>query len=485
MASLEHRPLSSATRLAGSESFPRLRSRPRELVNYLLTALFFDIVVVIAAVFVANAIVEAHLFDEAKLGSSGLPFMLFMLAAWFVGFITVPFSPEDQALRLGDELRRVVTIALIVAVLMFAIVSIIEMPVSHSFLLLTFVLSCVGVVTWRLLARVLFTGIKPLFPRRVLVIGDNELARQYADKRTHDTDSGAIICGFIADYETERINGLPVLGSPDDDLQILIEQNRIDDVAIVIPGKRNEAFYNLFKTLQLLPVNLQIIPEYADLSLLGEDDMLTMRVPRMGMSIRERVIKRLFDITAALFGLFLILPVLVVTAVAIKLDSPGPIFFKQLRVGEHCHRFRMYKFRSMVQNAEKLQASVNTFDSNGNLIHKSEHDPRVTRAGRIIRKYSIDELPQLINILIGDMSFVGPRPEMPWIVNHYETWQFRRFLVPQGLTGWWQVNGRSVKQPMHLATEEDLYYIQNYSLLLDVKILVKTASVVFTGKGAF
>ena len=319
----------------------------------------------------------------------------------------------------------------------------------------------------------------------MLIAGDHELSRQFADKLTRDTDSGAIVCGFIADYETERIYGYPVLGSSEDDLQILIEQNRIDDVAIVIPSQRDEAFETLFESLQLLPVNLHIIPEYTDLNLMRGEEMLVIDVPRMSLTMRQRVIKRLFDIAAALFGLLLILPVLVCVAVAIKLDSPGPIFFKQLRVGEHCHRFRMYKFRSMVQNAEKLQASVNTFDSKGNLIHKSEHDPRVTRVGRFIRKYSIDELPQLINILLGDMSFVGPRPEMPWIVNHYELWQFRRFLVPQGLTGWWQVNGRSEKQPMHLATEEDLFYIQNYSLLLDVKILVKTVSVVFTGKGAF
>jgi lipopolysaccharide/colanic/teichoic acid biosynthesis glycosyltransferase len=127
---------------------------------------------------------------------------------------------------------------------------------------------------------------------------------------------------------------------------------------------------------------------------------------------------------------------------------------------------------------------VNVTDENGNTIHKTRNDPRVTRVGRIVRKTSLDELPQLINILRGEMSLVGPRPELPFLVERYEPWQRKRFAVPQGITGWWQVNGRSDK-PMHLHTEEDLYYVQNYSLLLDIQILFKTILVVLRGKGAF
>jgi lipopolysaccharide/colanic/teichoic acid biosynthesis glycosyltransferase len=172
------------------------------------------------------------------------------------------------------------------------------------------------------------------------------------------------------------------------------------------------------------------------------------------------------------------------TALLIKLDSPGPVFFRQQRVGENGRIFRMYKFRSMVVGAEKLQHKVNGEDENGNVIHKSEDDPRVTRVGRFLRRTSLDELPQLINVLKGEMSLVGPRPELPWLVGQYELWQRKRFAVPQGMTGWWQVNGRSDK-PMHLYTEDDLYYIQNYSLWMDIYILLKTSWVVLRGKGAY
>jgi lipopolysaccharide/colanic/teichoic acid biosynthesis glycosyltransferase len=138
----------------------------------------------------------------------------------------------------------------------------------------------------------------------------------------------------------------------------------------------------------------------------------------------------------------------------------------------------------MIPNAEKLSHMVERLDESGNLIHKSADDPRVTRVGRVLRRTSLDELPQLFNVLIGDISLVGPRPEMPHLVERYEPWQRKRFAVPQGITGWWQINGRSDK-PMHLHTEEDLYYVHNYSLLLDMQILIKTVGVVLRGKGAF
>ena len=138
----------------------------------------------------------------------------------------------------------------------------------------------------------------------------------------------------------------------------------------------------------------------------------------------------------------------------------------------------------MVPNAEDLRELVERMDDHGSLIHKSVDDPRVTRVGRVLRRTSLDELPQIFNILVGEMSLIGPRPEIPYLVDMYEPWQRKRFAVPQGLTGWWQVNGRSDK-PMHLHTEDDLYYVQNYSLLLDLKILLKTILVVLRGSGAY
>ena len=144
----------------------------------------------------------------------------------------------------------------------------------------------------------------------------------------------------------------------------------------------------------------------------------------------------------------------------------------------------MLKFRTMVRNAEQLQGQIERRDWHGNLIHKTKDDPRVTRVGRLLRRLSLDELPQLFNVLAGSMSLVGPRPEMPYLVEKYQPWQRKRFVVPPGLTGWWQVNGRSDK-PMHLNTEDDLHYIQNYSIWLDIQIIVRTIWAVIFGKGAY
>jgi lipopolysaccharide/colanic/teichoic acid biosynthesis glycosyltransferase len=138
----------------------------------------------------------------------------------------------------------------------------------------------------------------------------------------------------------------------------------------------------------------------------------------------------------------------------------------------------------MVQNAERLLHRVEKIDGNGNLIHKSKDDPRVTRIGRFLRKTSLDELPQFINVLKGEMSVVGPRPELPYLVEKYNPWQHIRFTVPPGITGWWQVSGRS-DCPMHLNTEKDIFYIKNYSFWLDLKILFRTVWVVLYGNGAF
>ena len=211
--------------------------------------------------------------------------------------------------------------------------------------------------------------------------------------------------------------------------------------------------------------------------------MINLREPALNEV--QRFAKRIVDIIVGFLLLLLSSPLMFLVALAIKVDSPnGSVLFRQERVGENGRIFGMFKFRSMVPNAEELQAKINQRDENGNLVFKFKNDPRITNVGRSIRRTSLDELPQLFNVLLGDMSLVGPRPEMPWLVEQYEPWQLKRFAVPQGITGWWQVNGRSDK-PMHLNTEDDIYYVQNYSLWMDIYILMKTPWVVLRGKGAY
>ena len=238
-----------------------------------------------------------------------------------------------------------------------------------------------------------------------------------------------------------------------------------------------------------MPVKVWVIPDYFHLALhkavveeFAGIPMFDLRAP--ALNDFQRLVKRAFDLfVTILFSPFLLI-IMSVIAIAIRLEGPGPILLRQQRVGENGRLFGMFKFRTMVPDAEKLRHLVEHFDEEGNFIHKSSDDPRVTRVGRFLRRTSLDEWPQFLNILRGEMSLVGPRPELPYLVEQYEPWQRTRFAVPQGLTGWWQVNGRSDK-PMHLHTEDDLYYVKNYSLMLDIEILLKTIGVVLRGRGAY
>jgi len=193
-------------------------------------------------------------------------------------------------------------------------------------------------------------------------------------------------------------------------------------------------------------------------------------------------LKRWTDVIVAIFMLILLLPLLVAVVIAIRLETPGPAIFRQRRIGRGGQPFTVYKYRTMTHNPS--EGLVRFRGPDGRLEHKLANDPRITPLGRILRRTSIDELPQLINVLRGDMSLVGPRPELAEIVTSYASWQHRRHLVRPGLTGWWQVHARSELQ-MHENTELDLYYIDHLSFWLDVRILVETVHVVFFGYGAF
>jgi lipopolysaccharide/colanic/teichoic acid biosynthesis glycosyltransferase len=194
--------------------------------------------------------------------------------------------------------------------------------------------------------------------------------------------------------------------------------------------------------------------------------------------------KRVFDLIVGSFALVLSLPLMALAAFFVYFEDGPPVIFRQKRVGKDGRLFEIYKFRTMVNNAEQWHGQIETRDAHGNPIYKNPEDPRVTRVGRILRRSSLDELPQLFNVLTGTMSLVGPRPELPHLVKKYESWQYQRFAVPPGMTGWWQISGRS-DRPMHLHTEDDLYYIQNRSIWLDLQIILRTIWVVIRGKGAY
>lgn len=199
----------------------------------------------------------------------------------------------------------------------------------------------------------------------------------------------------------------------------------------------------------------------------------------------QLAVKRGIDILISSILLILISPLLLLIALWIRLDSPGPIIFKQTRIGLYSKPYTIYKFRTMVTNAdEMMKAKLAKLESTENFVFQEKDDPRITPSGRFLRRLSFDELPQLINILKGDMSLVGPRPEVPGIVRLYTPEQVQRLNVPQGITGLAQVNGRS-ELTFDETMSYDLEYVKHWSIWLDFQILWKTIFVVFAGKGAY
>ncbi len=323
--------------------------------------------------------------------------------------------------------------------------------------------------------------------RRALVVGDANTAERLADEFDRRPWTGVSVVGYTSDA-LDAPGRVPRLGAVEETRR-LIDEHQVDEVIFALPHQQQERVARLSLSLLQEPVMVHMIPGVLDLifartpvETVGGIPLISLR--ESALTEPQRVFKRLFDIFASATLLLLLAPLMLLIALLIKLESPGPVFFLQERIGEQGRRFKMIKFRSMYQDADRRWREVARRDEQGNLIHKSEDDPRVTRVGRRLRRTSLDELPQLINVLRGEMSLVGPRPEMPYIAAEYQPWQWQRFRVPPGITGWWQVNGRSDK-PMHLHTEDDLYYIQNYSFWLDLRILFKTLIVVVQGRGAY
>jgi len=198
----------------------------------------------------------------------------------------------------------------------------------------------------------------------------------------------------------------------------------------------------------------------------------------------QKVIKRMIDIVLSLMAIIFLAPMLMTVIVMIKLDSAGPAFFKQKRIGQDGKPFYMYKFRSMVADAESKFKQVKDLNETNCIMFKSKQDPRITKIGKFIRKYSIDELPQLFNVLIGNMSLVGPRPPLPREVEQYKNWHHVKFLGKPGITGLWQVSGRSNITDFDKVISLDYEYLRKWSILMDFAIMFKTVPVVLSGDGA-
>ena len=326
---------------------------------------------------------------------------------------------------------------------------------------------------------------------RLLIVGAGELGRSVMRAVVARPELGYQIVGFVDDNPDKAhtdIGRYPALGATEN-LRELIYSQAVDQVIVTLPWASHVKIAQIARQCERCRVAVRIVPDLFQMTLgrvvvdsLDGIPLLGIREP--ALRSWQVAAKRATDTILAALGLILLSPVLAIAALAIKLDSPGPVVFRQTRVGRGGRRFTCLKFRSMYLDAEeRLRALCQQNEATGP-IFKMRDDPRRTRVGRFLRRTSIDELPQLVNVLKGEMSIVGPRPAIPAEVDAYEAWHLRRLEVWPGITGLWQVSGRS-----NLTFDEmvllDIYYIENWSPLLDLRILFKTIPTVLLGKGAY
>ena len=326
---------------------------------------------------------------------------------------------------------------------------------------------------------------------RVLIVGRGEVGRTVIRTIVARPELGYQIVGLVDDNPDKgqtsigRVEGLGGL----DKLAEVVDHKAVDQVFITLPWMYHRKIMGIVHECQRKQVQARIVPDLFQMSLSRVDVDDLGGIPLIGVrdvtiNHWQRVLKRGIDVLSAGIGGLMAAPLMALIALAIKFDSPGSVFFRQLRVGKGGEQFWCYKFRSMHEGSEDEQERLQAYNEADGPLFKIRDDPRQTRVGRWLRRTSLDELPQIYNVLRGEMSLVGPRPPLPNEVAQYQVWQMRRMEVAPGITGMWQVSGRS-----NLTFDEgcllDIYYIENWSPFLDIKILLRTIPKVFIGDGAY
>jgi exopolysaccharide biosynthesis polyprenyl glycosylphosphotransferase len=331
---------------------------------------------------------------------------------------------------------------------------------------------------------------------RYLIVGGGDVSRTLMTGIVARPHLGYALVGYVAnrvdadEYDTEGAQPLHFhyLGGVEK-LRDLLSTYAVDQVIIALPFNEQHLLPGVVEACRQTRVDFRLVPDLLELSFdrvdIGEFDGLPLiglrEVSIQGINL---VLKRVTDITFTLLVSPFVLAASALIALAIKLDSPGPILFTQERVGTNRRHFTMYKFRTMVVNAEEIKAELSQHNEADGPIFKIRHDPRHTRVGRLLRRTSLDELPQLWNILRGEMSWVGPRPATPNEVSQYAPWHLRRLEAKPGLTGLWQVSGRS-DTTFEEMVRLDIYYVEHWSLMMDLRIVLQTIPTVLLGRGAY
>jgi exopolysaccharide biosynthesis polyprenyl glycosylphosphotransferase len=420
----------------------------------------------------------------------GIPILLFFLNAFDLYDVYRHSRLLDQIPRiLGAVNAYLVTMLVLTFLLKGA-------DITRGFLIM-FWCACVAfVLSGRTLLQLGLhvAGVQDVVMRNTLIIGSGEVGKHLALKLKKHHQFGLDPIGFVDDdplysgFEEKELCNLQVLGGLND-LETILHNYHVGKVIVAFSGVSHEQLLDLSATCTRLGVECSIVPRLFevitnDIKITEVGGIPLIRVRRKSIRGVSRALKAVEDFVLASFIFLLVWPILLATAIAIKLDSPGPVFFRHRRIGRAGKPFNCLKFRSMVSNAEELQAQMVEEDNADWCCWKKKDDPRVTRVGKWIRRFSIDELPQIFNVLGGQMSLVGPRPHIQEEVDSYQEWHTPRLNVRPGITGIWQVSGRS-DIPFDEMIKLDLYYIERWSLWQDCKILLRTVSAVLRRDGAY
>ena len=417
----------------------------------------------------------------------------FSLAVWVaLGYWLSVYDKLDSAhprVILRDAFRQCALGVVSLVVFEFAL----RLDLRRSFLTLFAVCSWTLLCLFRLNAGSLVGLIRREFgtPHFVLVVGTGERARALAESLEQSEQYGVRLVGFVAD-EPSGFEKIDLRRSytvrPIADLPAMLRSHPIGEVIFAVDSSRLQELEEIFLYCDEEGVRTRVAVDFfphihSDVYLdrLGKAPLLTFSAaPHDEIRL---LLKRSIDVVLAAAALCLLAPVIVAVAALIRVTSRGPVIFRQTRCGLNGRRFEFYKFRSMCDNAEQLKPALEHLNTKGDTVFKIPDDPRLTAVGRWLRKFSIDEWPQLWNVLKGDMSLVGPRPAVPEEVEKYKQWQRRRLRMRPGLTSLWAIAGRDGID-FETWMKLDMQYIDNWSLALDWKIMLRTIPRVLTGKGA-
>jgi len=358
--------------------------------------------------------------------------------------------------------------------------------ISRFVIVFTMGVSFLALMAWRRIRRRRLQTSYASDCRNVLIVGQGDQAQALHDELKENPQFGYVVKGILGCSEGQpcHLQGDKVVGSIEK-LRTVARQHFIDEIFVCHPDR--EIVKRVADEAQRCGLGVHIIPDLYDglawgapVEYLGR--FPTMYLPHLPKPVVALMLKRWLDAVCSIAALLIGLPLLLLIAIAIKLDSRGPVIYRSARIGRKGRTFRCYKFRTMSANAETLKASLQHLNERDGVLFKITNDPRITRLGRFLRKYSLDELPQFWNVLKGDMSMVGPRPPLANEVQQYELDHLRRLDVLPGITGLWQVESRC--NPSFASyISLDVQYVERWHLLLDLKILLKTMVVVVAGSG--